>query len=742
MIAAFDTETHLMRARSIAPPIVSVQIARGTTDEPAEILVESNAAPTFAALLDQLIEPGRPELLVGHNIAFDLGVLAADNPARLSRIYHALAGPPSDRYVWVRKGNGRVSDTLIREKLLCLATHGSLTSGVTMETDEDGYEEAVATGRLGFGLADLEKTYVGRDRTASKKDKDSVRFQFEALDGVPVDQWPQDHLVYAAQDAEGTYLCWRGQDGRARNMSEDPFKVENLQVAASFALFLMTAKGVEIDEGERQKLVALCEEARKPGKYVQLLNSGILRPAVAPKLRTFKNGREPEWTKGEGETRNMKELHARIVQICEAHGFEVKLTKTERVCADKEVLENLRGFDPVLEEYFQRQLLEKLVGTELPRMGTEGILHPCFNVLVMSGRTSSYATDDYPSGNCQNVDPRARSCYRARAGKVLLSIDFSSLEFCSMAQCCWELFGFSRMRELLLAGIDPHAYLGARLAWEFSDSFRAMAQSAGLEETDRQELLELFESLKGEKTLIEPAEIEEETDGTRRRRTWGDVFHTFRKMAKPVGFGFPGGLSAKTFISFAKKSYKVTVTHEQATRLREIWLETYPEMAMFFDWLNQQKDGGEKFSKKRGRVEETFTYVTPLGMRRNRAGYCDTANGKILQSAAAEGAKIAVFETSRACYDELYKCPELYGCAPLMFIHDEIIFEIPEDEWMHERAEAGKRIMVESMKQIMKDVPVKCKAVLMRNWVKDEEPTFVNGRLVVTERKVKEKIAA
>lgn len=740
-IVAFDTETHLFQAGAIAPPIVCVQVARGDGDEPSEVTVESNASETFQAHLDQLIEPGRPELLVGHNVAFDLGVLAADKPHRLSAIFHALAGPPEHRYEWVRRGNGRVSDTMIREKLLCLATHGSLTAGVKMETDESGYEEAVSTGRLGFGLSDLERTYVGRDRSEVKKDKNSVRYAYEALDGVPVDQWPEEFVTYAAQDAEGTYLCWKGQDGRARNMSEDPFKVENLQVATSFALFLMTCKGIEIDEGERQKLKALCDEASKPGKYVLLLESKVLRPAVPPRLRTFKNGNEPRWTAGEDESRDMKELHARIQSACAAHGLEIKLTKTGRVCADKEVMENLRGFDPVLEEYYQRELLAKLIGTELPRMGTQGIVHPCYNALVMSGRTSSYSTDDYPSVNIQNVDPRARSCYRARAGHLLLSVDYSSLEFCSMAQCCWELFGFSKMRELLISGIDPHAYLGARLAWEFSDSFREMAQSAGLAETDRQELYELFVALERSVELIEPAEIETDKSGKTSRRNWGHVYERFRKMAKPVGFGYPGGLSSKTFISFAKKSYGVTVTEEQAIRLKAIWLETYPEMKLFFEWLNDQKDGGEKFSKKRGRVEETFTYVTPLGMRRNRAGYCDTANGKILQSAAAEGAKIATFETTRACYDELYNEPALLGCSPLMFIHDEIMFEIPDDQWAHDRAEVAKRIMVDSMKQIMKDVPVKCKAVLMRNWVKDEKPTYVDGRLVVTEFQ-KEKVAA
>ena len=118
-------------------------------------------------------------------------------------------------------------------------------------------------------------------------------------------------------------------------------------------------------------------------------------------------------------------------------------------------------------------------------------------------------------------------------------------------------------------------------------------------------------------------------------------------------------------------------------------------------------------------------------MKRNGATYCAAANGKALQTPAAEGAKFATFNLVRACKDKSLGSI-LYGVRPLAFIHDEILSEFEEDDRMYERATEKARIMVDSMKIVCPDVPIKAEPCFMYRWNKAAEPVFDDaGNLTV-----------
>ena len=53
-------------------------------------------------------------------------------------------------------------------------------------------------------------------------------------------------------------------------------------------------------------------------------------------------------------------------------------------------------------------------------------------------------------------------------------------------------------------------------------------------------------------------------------------------MAKPVNFGYPGGLMPKAFVAYTEAQYKTQVSLDEAKTLREVWLSTYPELR---EWL-------------------------------------------------------------------------------------------------------------------------------------------------------------
>lgn len=717
-LMAFDFETHLIAAGKIAPPPVCISQAMRDMDDPSKIAAGLSAVadPTFRDAVYSTIDDEGLEL-VGHNTPFDLSVMAAWDPNLFPWIFRALAGPPEKKFVWVREGLGRCHDTVIREKLLHLSTHGRLQSA---ENEDGTYSQ------LEYGLDKLEYNRLGRDRSAQKEDEDAWRHHYQQLEDKPSSLWPQEARTYPIEDAEGTLLVYESQEEDAEKLRAngiEPFATEKFQVAVAFALRLMTCRGLLVDEVEKQKLIEWVDQQLAPANFQNLYAMGVLRPAEPP--RPHKNGAKnpdgtPKMTKGKEESRCFAKLHELIVQVCEANGLEVKYTEPSekfpngQVKADKEVMELIGHLHPALEEYKHRESFNKLKGTEIPRMGNLGIVYANFNVLVETGRTSSYAVDEYPSINGQNVHPRARLCYKPRDGYVFVSVDYSSLEFVSLAQVCYSLFGESVMRDLLLAGVDPHAYFAAEIAYRSDDWFRSWADESGAETTMAR--FELFKSLE-----------EFPQDDTRRQ-----FYEKFRKMAKPIDFGVPGGMGPDTLVSTAKKSYGVDITREQAEELRDLLFELFPEIRqMLKQWIPQFCQDPDN--------PDTYVYTSPFGMVRAGASFCAACNGVLLQTPAAEGAKLATFEVTRACYDPTYEDGEpsmLYGCYPLLFIHDELIVEVPEDEWLHERAHEIARLMVEAMKVVMPDVPVKAKPAAMRRWNKDAKGVYdKKGRLQVWEPK-------
>lgn len=83
----------------LAPKLVCVSFS-----EPPHLL---NCADGLLRMAQLLADPD--VLLVGHNVAYDLGVIAAEDPARfLPLIFNALQ-------------NDRITDTKIREQLARLA---------------------------------------------------------------------------------------------------------------------------------------------------------------------------------------------------------------------------------------------------------------------------------------------------------------------------------------------------------------------------------------------------------------------------------------------------------------------------------------------------------------------------------------------------------------------------------------------------------------------------------------------
>jgi DNA polymerase I-like protein with 3'-5' exonuclease and polymerase domains len=298
-------------------------------------------------------------------------------------------------------------------------------------------------------------------------------------------------------------------------------------------------------------------------------------------------------------------------------------------------------------------------------------------------------------------DGGIRECYLPDNDEVLIACDYAALELCSVAQCMYDIFGKSKMRDLLNEGKEPtdiHAIMGAYL----------YAADRGINPD-----VELFKQLK-------------DTDPK--------TFKEYRTRGKPVGLGFFGGLGASTMVKVAR-GQGVKMTEEEAMDARRIHAKLFPEVVDYLGY-NTKRDDEYQAIKGGGWLESAATefslnpygQYTPLkfaysvnGRYRNNCTYCSCANGRSMQSPSADGAKESIFLITRACFDET-RGNILFGSKPKAFIHDEIIISCGgSDEEQKEKAKELGRLMQVGMQLVMPNVRITTEAGLMDRWSKDED---------------------
>lgn len=728
-VIGIDTETDRIEGQNVAPEMICISAVSGDDTD----LIAHCEKDRLKELLDVLLYGGPDVHLVGMFVAFDWAVLLRTYPEHTEALWQLLE-------------DERLHDIALREMLLNLTSHG----GIEFMPLPNG-----ETAKVTYNLAALVKHHFGLDIAADKDEEDAWRKNYRELRGMKAEEYPEEAQQYAIDDAGyAERIYWRQEELREEMIEEtgiDPFKVECFRVACSCALYLWTVWGVCVDADEWHRAKAWLNEELKPENVQLLVDAKILLPGQPP--RPYKNGAThpdgtPKMTKEQPEKISHTTMREYILGMKERMPDEVEIRRTNpskkfpkgQISLDAEWLDDHYHLDPVIEQYRHRQQLQKLVTTELPRMcelDDDGeriedrvapVVHPGYEVLKRTGRTSSMGSNLYPSFNAQNVDPRVRPCYVPREGYVFFSIDYNQMELGTWAQRCLNLFGESVMADKINAGIDPHAYLGASIAYNADEAFQEECNKAGVEDTD--DIYECFMPFKAH----EDAEL----------RKW---FKHFRTLAKPTGLGYPGGLGASTFVAYAKATYGLVIDLETAKMLRDVWMQVYTEAAPYFEWINNEcidrinSPKTVKFIDEEGEEKTkevtVYAYETPMGLYRAGCDYCAAANGAGLQAFAAEGALTAVFNGTRACYDpamESILLDDAEGpvCRPICFIHDEILGELREDDLMHDRIEEMSRIMIESMRTVTPDVTPRVEPALMRRWDKRAEPVYdADGRLTI-----------
>jgi DNA polymerase I len=398
----FDLETYLHQPGLPSPRLVVGSWANSTDER---LTLRDETKDLFVKLLT------RGDHLVGVNIAFDVGVMAANFPELLPLIFKA--------------GNrGQFHCCSIREAL------NDIAKGELREKSDDDLDWNR------YGMALLMDRHFGEDISAEKTG-DVWRFKYAQLDGVELRFWPQEAVDYPKRDARRPLRIFDNQS-TYKNLHDEP-----AQVRAAIAIQLMITWGFRTDgryiDHLEKEVDALWNAARE-----EFTRVGIIRP---------------------DGTKDKKYLQA---WVSRAYNGNPPLSPKRGVCTDRDTLEE--SGDPVLVKLGTSGKNDKRKTMYIPalRKGVFLPVTPKFNVLVATGRVSSDWQQMPKNGGI-------RDAIIARPGYVILSCDLGGAELRTMSQRAIldPDVGFSKMAEYLNSGKDTHSHVGAMFLGITYEQFEA-----------------------------------------------------------------------------------------------------------------------------------------------------------------------------------------------------------------------------------------------------------------------------
>ena len=653
---SIDFETYLISEEMPSPKPVCLSVYDGKKTFLAVGMDEMEKA------LEQIFKT--KQLIIAHNMVFEALV-----------IYKWF--PKLQHYIWEASEKGLLFCTKIYEKLLN-NTRRKTAHRLT--------------------LAALVQAYFNKDISASKG-ADAWRLRYNELDGIPIEEWPQEAIDYAIDDAVYTYDIAKIQ----KSVELD----YQLHVETEICLNLMGQNGIKINMDRVKQTEKEMFEYLLP-RYEYLISEGFM-------------------VYDEKKQKYRKKMNALREHI--AHTFEeLEYTIKGTVATSTEALAKyiVQKEDKVVSNFLEMAQYEKALTAFINnlKLAEKGIIRSSYNGCVDTGRTSCSKSRAYPSLNMQQM-PRGltgvtwdiRNCFVPREGFKIVSIDYAGLELCAAANQLYKIFGQSNMRDFLNSGDEPqdsHSNYAARLR-----------------------------TIAGKPTSYEEMKANKKKDG----------YKEYRQYAKPQNLGYPGGigidsmdyLCAREGIKVKKEIIHKSKDEKQIDRLvynykfkypsirkkrldRETWalevnelvllkkeyLELYPELGKFLREEHGHHTTGEKLRTKNDfgewEWEDAYTYDVG-GFKRNYCTYTAFCNGSLMQTPSAIGAK----KMANAIIKEYFNHPDM---NPLAFIHDEILFEVRENDNMYKIIDDIAQTMLEEMADILPNVRISVEAELMDYWMK------------------------
>ena len=410
-----------------------------------------------------------------------------------------------------------------------------------------------------------------------------------SMDKVPVDKV----CDYAAEDADVTLQLYsklvpKVAEAGASRAYED---CENKLVRV---LFEMESEGVRIDEGALRRFGAELQTDISRAEHNIFEKTGVFFNVASP-----------------------VQLANVIYDKLGLVPYSAKKTSGGRFSTSEDVLQELAGQHPVIEDILEYRLCTKLKSTYVDKLPkcvdpSTGRIHTSFNqALTETGRLSS----DNP--NLQNIPIRTargrriREAFIARdSNHVILSADYSQIELRMMA----ALSGDAAMTEAFNSDDDIHLQTAARVY--------------GVER--------------------------------------GDVSGEMRSRAKMVNFGIIYGISPFGL------AQRLGIARTTAGDLIRSYFEMYPGVKSYIDRTIAS-------AREKGYVSTITGRRRPLKDINSRNGTVRAGAERIavntpVQGSAADLIKLAM----SAVYDEMTR--RGLSSKMILQVHDELVFDVPRDE--------------------------------------------------------------
>lgn len=404
---SFDTETILFRQGLKAPPMVCLSYCKKERgDYQGALLHVKESKEVVRGWLEG------EDVLIGHNVAFDLAVIANQWPEFIPAIF--------EKYE-----RDQVVDTIVRQKLIDIAR------------GERKYR--FSKGKWYKPKYDLASLVMWYFKKKVSKGEDTWRKRYGELLVFEVEDWPEEARSYAIDDAIWTYRLWEKQwEAGKKYWFEDEYR----QACYAWWIQLMSIWGIRTNPEGVERLKEETKEAFEKLKE-ELILEGLVR----------KDG-----------SRDTKKAKDRMIQIM---GGEENCKRTKaskkfpegQVSVDKDACEG--SGDIWLKKYADLTSLGNVLKKDVPALlrGQYLPVHSFFDTLKETGRTSSAGP------NIQNIRtlPGIRECFVPRPGKVFLDCDYDGLELKTLGQVCLILFGYSALADAINAGQDPHLFVAAKI---------------------------------------------------------------------------------------------------------------------------------------------------------------------------------------------------------------------------------------------------------------------------------------
>jgi DNA polymerase family A len=521
---------------------------------------------------------------------------------------------------------------------------------------------------------------------------------------------------------------------------------EAVQVKASIFFADSERRGMGLDLTRLGTIQA--NLVRRRDEQVALL---VAMPRCEDLFNRDRNGVIRLTPKGGAPSLSQKRLRSLLEAVAKALAAEagrpvlIPRTAKGKVSLAAEDWEKLAPFDSLVAAWIELGKTTKSL--QFFRSLDGATVHPHYTTLVRTGRTSCSAP------NIQNLPRKGgfREAFVARKGYLLLIVDYSYIELRTLAAEFLARYGSSRLADVIREGLDPHCFTAAMFEGMELADFLELGRSDVAEERER--------------------------------------YSTLRQRAKVLNFGIPGGLGPVSLVAYARSTYGVTLTLEQATEFRNRLIhEVYPELGTYLAddameslarnlgtsaeacWRRFDRSG-QRSGQIAGAVKKVVQGnpqradgtpykpvfvkgvweglialnrnpdLTPLvasrqGSEALRARLFDSAvttlTGRIRGRVRFTQAKNTPFQGLAADGAKLAIWDLMRaGYRVVAFIHDEVVIEIPEDADHAAEARRVESIMNRAMEVVTGEVPVAVEYALSRRWSKQAKAVFdAEGRLL------------